>query len=149
MHFLPITKVSLYKSDPIEVLEAYDQRGAGADIIGEVVQGGEAERFPCEEDACNAVYLALVSMGHNLDQAMKVVTDRMFRKSPGRVEEQMGPAEKNETGNHTDGQNKKGEPDLLASTNTRRPHNFWPEDGRRSRPTPTGCSSPFESSTSF
>lgn len=67
-----------WEADPIEIPGKYNQRGAGEDSISEIVQDGEAERFPCQTDAGNALYLVLCSMGHNLDQAMKILADQTF-----------------------------------------------------------------------
>ncbi len=79
-----------WAGDPIDIPGQYNQRGAGEDVISEIVQEGEAERFPCEEDEGNALYLPLISMGHNLDQAMKMVTDETFQRTFEESEQEEG-----------------------------------------------------------
>ena len=56
---------------PREIFEQYNRRGAAEDLIGELVEDGEAERFPMHADEANGLWLRLNTMTFNLAQSMK------------------------------------------------------------------------------
>lgn len=64
-HYKPVVTNDL-TSPPAVVLEKYNRRGGAEDVIGEVVEDGDADRFPCRGDAGNAVYLGASVAAHNL-----------------------------------------------------------------------------------
>lgn len=54
-----------------EVYEQYNRRGAAEDVIGELVEDGDAERFPVQHLAGNGLLLGIHGLAHNLAQSMK------------------------------------------------------------------------------
>lgn len=54
-----------------EVYEQYNQRGAAEDVIGELVEDGDAERFPVQRLAGNGLLLGIHGLAYNLAQSMK------------------------------------------------------------------------------
>jgi len=58
-------------STPREVYEQYNQRGAAEDVIGELVEDGDAERFPVQSLPGNGLLLGIHGLAHNLAQSMK------------------------------------------------------------------------------
>lgn len=54
-----------------EAFEQYNQRGAGEDLIGELVEDGDAEGFPVQSLPGNGLLLGIHGLAHNLGQAMK------------------------------------------------------------------------------
>lgn len=54
-----------------QIPEKYNRRGAAEDLIGEVVEDGNQERFPVGSDAGNALILSLNVLTHNLIQELK------------------------------------------------------------------------------
>lgn len=60
-----------WNSSAREAYEQYNRRGAGEDVIGELVEDGEAERFPVQDLAGNGLLLGINGLAHNLAQSMK------------------------------------------------------------------------------
>lgn len=60
-----------WDSSPREVYEEYNRRGAAEDVIGELVEDGDAERFPVQSLPGNGLLLGVNELAHNLTQAMK------------------------------------------------------------------------------
>lgn len=66
-----------YGSLPTRVMEKYNRRGGAEDVIGEIVEDGKADRFPCEEDEGNALYLGATAAAHNLLTQQEWLMDQM------------------------------------------------------------------------